>query len=115
MPIELYADGTQTTTVGTEHFLSSPNVVGVFELRLDLTPLANGDVLEVRCYGIVRTGLTPRVHLFEIFTDAQPVDARGVVFEPMTSVHAETNALRFSITQTRGSPRAIPWSVVRHS
>lgn len=112
-----HASGTQTCTVGTEHFLTSPNVVGVFELLLDLNAMANGDVLEARAYKMVLTGGTSRVVLFDVFCDAQPAD-RKVVFafsEPVSNELTDTNAVRFSIKQTRGTGRDIPWKVLRHS
>lgn len=41
-----FADGSQTCVINTEHFVSSPNVAGVFHMEYDLSALAAGDVLE---------------------------------------------------------------------
>jgi hypothetical protein len=113
--VSAHASGTQTCTIDTEHFLASPNVAGVFELVLDLNALANGDVLEVRAYQMTLTGGTARVALFAVFADAQPPDVKIAVSEPLSNELAESNALRYSIKQTRGTGRAIPWKVLRHS
>jgi hypothetical protein len=113
--VSAHASGTQTCTIDTEHFLASPNVAGVFELVLDLNALANGDVLEVRAYQMTLTGGTARVALFAVFADAQPPDVKIAVSEPLSNELAESNALRYSIKQVRGTGRAIPWKVLRHS
>jgi hypothetical protein len=113
--VSAHASGTQTCTIDTEHFLASPNVAGVFELVLDLNALANGDVLEVRAYQMTLTGGTARVALFAVFADAQPPDVKIAVSEPLSNELTDTNALRFSIKQVRGTGRAIPWKVLRHS
>jgi hypothetical protein len=115
MAVTAHASGTQTCTIGTEHFLSSPNVAGVFELLLDLNALAAGDVLEVRAYKMVLTGGTSRVALFQVFIDAQPDDGKVAISEPVSNELTDTNAVRFSIKQTRGTGRSIPWVVLKHA
>lgn len=115
MAVTAYASGTQTCTIGTEHFLSSPNVAGVFELVLDLNAMADGDVLEARVYQMVLTGGTTRVVLYEAFFDAQPGDGKIALSEPISNELTDTNATRFSIKQVRGTGRAIPWKVLKHA
>lgn len=111
MSIVTYASGTQTAVIGTEHFLSSPNVAGKFRLLLDLNTLAANDVLEVRAYKIVGAGGQVRVAWVEVFYGAQPTNALVVLSEWMSNVLTDTNAVRFSVTQAFGTGRAIPWSV----
>lgn len=115
MAVSAHASGTQTCTVGTEHFLSSPNVAGVFELVLDLNALTDGDLLEARGYQMVLTSGTARVALFQVFADAQPADGKIAISEPLSNELTDTNALRFSIKQVRGTGRAIPWKVLKHA
>lgn len=115
MAVTAHASGTQTATIGTEHFLTSPNVAGVFELVLDLNAMATGDVLEVRGYQMTLTAGTARVALAQTFFDAQPADGKIAVSEPLSNELTDTNALRFSIKQTRGTGRSIPWKVLKHA
>jgi hypothetical protein len=115
MAVTAYASGTQSCTIGTEHFLSSPNVAGVFELVLDLNALANGDLLEIRGYQMTLTGGTERVALFQIVADAQPADTKTWPSEPLSNELTDTNSLRFSIKQVRGTGRSIPWKVLKHA
>ncbi len=115
MAVTSHASGTQTCTIGTEHFLTSPNVAGVFELLLDLNALANGDVLEMRAYKMVLTGGTERVVLQDTVFDAQSADNRIWLSEPVSNELTDTNAVRFSIKQIRGTGRSIPWKVLKHA
>ncbi len=107
-----FADGSQTCVINTEHFVSSPNVAGVFHMEYDLSALAAGDVLEVRVYKKIRAGGTAReCHPTQTYYGVQPA---GLVHEmtlPVSNVLAETDAVRFSIRQTAGTGRAIPWNV----
>ena len=114
MAVTSFASGTQTCTINTEYFLSSPNEAGVYELELDLNALANGDVLEVRIYNMVLTAETSRVMLFYPFHDAQP-EPKIAISEPISNDLTDTNALRFSIKQTAGTGRSIPWKVLKHA
>ena len=111
MAVTTFGSGTQSTTVTTEHFLSSPNEAGVFQLVLDLVNLASGDFLEIRCYQMTLTGGTARVADIQTVQGAQPTDGLIWRSEPMVNDLAETNGLRFSIKQTLGSTRNIPWKV----
>lgn len=113
MTITTFASGTQSTSVGTEHFVSSPNEAGVFQLVLDLVNLASGDYLEIRDYKMVLTGGTARGHDVQTVADAQPADNLIWKSEPVVNDLAETNGCRFSIKQTLGSSRSIPWSVIK--
>jgi len=111
MAATAYASGTQTCTVTTEHFLSSPNVAGVYTLNLDTNALAAGDILEVRLYKMVLTGGTARVAYVDAYAGAQPTDDKIKISVPLATGLSETNGLRFSITQTAGTGRNIPWSL----
>lgn len=106
-----YASGTQTCTVTTEHFLSSPNAQGGFSLALDLNALVANDVLEVRVYGMGIAGGTSRQLDFMAYYGAQSpniIVVSSVFWNSLT----DTNALRFSIKQTFGTSRDIPWRVI---
>jgi hypothetical protein len=108
------ATGSQTCVIGTEHFLTNPNVAGVFHLELDLSAMAAGDVLEVRVYKIIVTAGTSRVCLTPmVFSGAQVEGDVHSFTIPVSNVLTDTNSVRFSIKQTVGTGRAIPWHVHR--
>ena len=115
MAVTAHASGTQTATISTEHFLSSPNVAGTFVLVVDANAMAAGDVLELRVYQMVLTGGTARVAYFARFMDAQPADDLIKISVPVSNDLAEANALRFSLKQTAGTGRSFPWKVLAHS
>lgn len=111
MSVIVYASGTQTAVIGTEHFLSSPNVAGQFRLFLDLSVLLANDVLEVRAYKMVLAGGTSRQVWVGVFYGVQPAYSLVYLTDWLSNVLTDANAARFSITQTFGTGRAIPWSV----
>jgi hypothetical protein len=115
MAVTAHASGTQTATVTTEHFLSSPNVAGTFTLHVDTVNMAAGDVLELRIYQMVLTGGTQRVAYFARYDGAQPTDDLIKISVPISNELTDTNALRFSLTQTTGTGRNYPWKVLRYA
>ena len=72
MPVSAYASGTQSATVTTEHFLTSPNVAGHYTLHVDTVNMVAGDTLEIRVYQMVLTGGTARVAYLGVFTARNP-------------------------------------------
>lgn len=115
MAVTAYASGSQACTVTTEHFLSSPNVAGTFTLHVDLQPAVALDVFELRVYQMILTGGTTRVVYFARYDDAQSADDLIKISVPISNELTDTNALRFSIKQTRGTSRTIPWKVLLYS
>lgn len=110
-----YASGTQTASIGTEHFLSSPNAVGDFQLKLDLSNMAAGDILEIRAYEMTITGGTTRPVWFYAFYGVQPDFAQISISEWMANSLTDTNAVRFSIKQTFGTGRGYAWNVIQRN
>ncbi len=115
LKIQAHATGTQTATVTTEHFLSSPNVAGAFMLVVDMINMAANDVVELRAYQMVLTGGTARVVYFMAYYGAQATDEMITVSDIVYNELAETNAVRFSLKQTFGTGRAFPWKVLKHA
>lgn len=112
MSVSTFASGTQSASVGTEHFVSSPNEVGIYIYYVDLVNMAAGDAVELRSYHMVITGGAQRVVLMEAFQGAQPADALifwTVIINDLT----DTNAVRFSLKQTLGTSRNFPYSVIK--
>lgn len=112
MAVTLFASGTQSATVTTEHFLSSPNVAGLFVLQVDLVNMVAGDVVELRAYKMVLTGGTTRVTYFAQFAGPQATNALIAISAEMANTLTDTNAVRFSLTQTFGTSRNFPWAVI---
>lgn len=114
MSVTSYAHGTQSATIGGEDFLSSPNVAGTFTLHVDAVNMAAGDTLELRVYQIVLTGGTARVAYYARWDGAQPVDDRIKISVPISNELTDTNSLRFSLSQMRGTQRSFPWKVLTY-
>lgn len=114
MAVTAFATGTTTPVVGTENFLSSPNVAGVYTFHIDTVNMVAGDVLQVRIYQIIITGGTTRVAYISSYYGAQPVDDVIKISVPIGNDLTDTNSLRFSITQTFGTARAFPWKVLSY-
>lgn len=111
--VTAYASGTQTTVVGTEHFLSSPNVPGIFVFHIDLAPMLAGDVVELRVYQIVLTGGTTKPVFFQSYQGVQSPDDLIKLSDQIANELTDTNSLRFSIKQTFGSTRNFPWKLLK--
>lgn len=114
MTVSLYASGTQTATIGTEHFVSSPNAAGVYTFHVDMNAMVSGDVLEVRVYQMVLTAGTQRVLQYYYFSGAQPTDGKILVTDPLGNDLTDVNSLRFSLKQTAGTGRSFPWKVLTY-
>lgn len=119
MAVTAYASGTQTATLTTEHFLSSPNVAGTFTLHVDLSNMAVGDILELRVYQMILTGGTSRVAYYARFEGPQPASGGLIaVSVPISNELTDTNALRFSLQQNRisgGTGRDYAWKVLKYA
>ena len=111
MAITTYASGSQAATVTTEHFLSSPNVPGRFRLTIDKNAMVAGDVLELRVYKMTITAGTSRPFWLDAVYGV-PATNDQLMFSPwIENVLTDTNALRFSITQSFGTSRTFPYTV----
>lgn len=115
MAVTAYASGSQAATVPTEHFLSSPNVAGTFTLHVDTSVMQAGDVLELRVYQMVLTGGTQRVAYYARYVGVQPADDLIKISVPISNELTDTNSLRFSLNQTKGTSRTYPWKVLRYA
>lgn len=113
MAVTAHASGTQSATVTTEHFLTSPNVAGTFQLVVDLSNMVAGDIVELRVYQMVLTGGTQRVLYMQRYEGAQPTDALIVNSIPVSNELTDTNSLRFSLTQVKGTSRNFAWKVLK--
>lgn len=115
MAVTAFASGTQTATVTTEHFLSSPNEAGTFTLHVDTNAMVAGDSLELRIYQMVLTGGTQRVAYYQRYDGPQPADDKIKISVPISNELTDTNSLRFSLKQTVGTSRDFPWKVLKYA
>jgi hypothetical protein len=115
MAVTAYASGTQSATVTTEHFLSSPNIAGTFTLHVDTVNMVSGDVVELRAYQMVLTGGTQRVAYYTRIEGLQPTDDIIKISVPISNELTDTNSLRFSLKQTEGTSRNFPWKVLKYA
>jgi hypothetical protein len=115
MAVTAFASGTRAATVGTEHFESSPNVAGTFTFHVDTVNMVAGDILELRVYQMILTGGTQRVAYVQRYEGAQPADDLIKISVPISNELTDTNSLRFSITQVKGTSRNFPWKVLKYA
>jgi len=108
--------GTQSGThsVVSETSLVDINVAGTFTLHIDTINLAAGDCLEVRIYQIILTGGTRRVCYYQRYDGAQSADDMIKISVPISNELTDTASLRFTLKQTFGTARAIPWKVLKY-
>lgn len=102
------ASGSQTCTISTEHTLATVTAAGTYQLALDLAELvdaATPDILTVRLYTKCRSSDTERLSESWEFIGAQ--GKPNWRSNPELSPHH----VRFTITQSQGTGRAIPWAV----
>jgi hypothetical protein len=101
-------EGTQTATIGTEHFLGNdPKTTStVAQVIIDLSNMAAGDITEIRIYRAARPGGTPRV--VEVWT-AVGAQGRPIFVSPPIIFTANW---RVSLKQTAGTGRSYDWSIV---
>lgn len=100
------SDGSQTCTIDTEHTLATITTAGNFLLTLDCDALALGDTLWVRTKLKVRSTGTTRT-LYQ--TALSNVQATPVAVTPPI---ASLNEIVFTIEQTDGTGRTIPWEII---
>jgi N-glycosylase/DNA lyase len=106
MAISSIAHGSQTATVDTEHALSTQTTAGVYILVVDMSNLANGDVVVLRIK-------VKAVH-----------DGSSILAYMATFAHAQIEPAKFSVPvpvdteivctleQTDGTGRAFPWNLL---
>lgn len=98
----------QVCTLDAEHTLASETTDGTYVLLLDTSERTASDTLIVRAYMKVRSGGTSRVVLEQTLSD-EPTPEVIFLSDPLPIIHEVV----FTIEQTDGVGRTIPWSVVR--
>lgn len=106
-------NGTQTAVIGTEHTLANSAAAGVYVLKVDLTNLVAGDILELRMKTIILTGGTPIGCFVGVFSDAQSVDELAALSPPIPTALADSGAVRATLKQVLGTGRAFKWEFIK--
>lgn len=101
-------NGTQAATLDTEHTLGSEETTDAYyQLLVDTSAMANGDVLVLRAKVKVKTAGTARLVARATFRDAQEQPAALSI--PIPNIYG----LTFTLEQTDGTGRSYDWSILR--
>lgn len=100
--------GSQAATVGTLHTLGTEETIdGYYQLVVDVSVLAAGDVLELSAELKVTSVGAARVCAIASFRDVQTEAATFSV--PIPNIYG----LTFKLKQTAGTGRTFDWSILR--
>ena len=98
--------GTQAATISTEHDLATIADAGTYVLVVDLSNLANGDVVTLRAKTkLAGAGDTEKQAFSATFANAQ-TDVQQYSI-PVQSPHS----LTFTLEQRAGTGRSFPWAI----
>jgi hypothetical protein len=103
------SSGTQTTTVTTEHVVGSPTAAGYYQFEVDLSPMLNGDTVELRVKVPALNAGTKRTVFMGTYKNAQGADNAIAISPPVPVIDASD----FTIKQTEGSTRDLPWAIIK--
>lgn len=101
----------QTLNITSEFVLADTSAAGSYVASVDTNLMAAGDILELRLYEMVLTSGTRRVAYYARFDGAQPTDDQIKISVPISTALTDTGAIRFTITQTKGTAHAYPWNL----
>lgn len=105
MAASVVSAGSQTAVITTEHTLLDTSTAGTYELVVELTNLAAGDILELRVYDKVNAG---SYALHEIASYGPIPPARKV---KRAFALLAPRGMKFTLKQVAGTGRAFPWEV----
>lgn len=101
------ASGTQTAQIGTEHQLSLQTGVGIYVLVVDTNNMAAGDSLTLKIKTKAIGGGNSRLAYAMTYADLQAEPNKYSVPVPIN------NEVVVTLTQTAGTARTFPWSLLR--
>ena len=114
MAVTAFASGTQTASIGTEHFVSDVNQTGVYVFEVSLKNMVDGDIIVVRAYKTLLTTVAEELVAEEFFYGAQHVPYVKLD-SPDSNELTDTESIRYSIQQTHGTGRNFDWKVLKHA
>lgn len=100
------ASGTQSATVGTEHTLTSQTVFRVYQLQVDFSALAAGELAEIRIKTKVLSG--------SALNTVKLAAIQGGSTQPVFVSFPLASDIQFDATikQINGTGRTFPWKVI---
>lgn len=107
MALSTVGSGTQSCTVTTEHTLDTETTAGTYLAEFNLTNAVNGDAFRIRVYNKVLTGDTA-----EVIFDCMYANDQGANCIITTPPWVSMFSTSISITQTTGTSRNVPWSLI---
>ena len=107
MAVTSVGSGTQTATIDTEHTLDTETTAGVYVLVVDVSNMANGDVVTLRLKTKYATGGTSRLAFEATYAHAQ---AMPNIYSPPVPVDTEIVA---TLEQTDGTGRDFYWNLLK--
>jgi hypothetical protein len=110
----LFASGTQTAVINTEHVLSDVNVAGTYIIEINTVNMAANDVVEFRIYTVTLTGGTRRVAYFTTYYGVQPVDDIQKISLPIGNDLTDATSVEFTLKQTFGTGRNFDWKILQY-
>lgn len=100
------ANGTQTAVISTEHTLSTQTGAKSYRLKVNLSNLTNGDIVELRAKSKVLTGGSEALLWYAAFSN---VPANPVVMSPEIP---SDYSLTVTLKQTAGTGRQFEWELM---
>ncbi len=110
MAISETDSGTNVLVIGAETTLNTvtPNTTdGVYQLLVDVSNLAAGDVLEIRIKEKAKSGGTQRTIFTSVLSNAQGTDSAAWASPSLILMHGWDMTLK----QTAGTGRSFDWSI----
>lgn len=104
----LKSSGTQTATVGTEHYLLSTSDNGTYILIVNVKNMIAGDTTELRLYLSTTDGAQADVCYYGKLQGAQGSDASVYISVPLPSY----SGCSFTLKQTAGTSRQFQWQIL---
>ena len=105
MAVSESTSGTKSVTLDTEHSLATITTAGLYQFVIDLSKMANGDIIDVTIKTKVLTGSTAAIAYTATFAHAQgqPNQHSLPIMVPYS--------VEFLIEQTDGTARSYDWAV----
>jgi hypothetical protein len=108
MALTTEASGTQTCVIATEHTLATDTDAKSFVAMFNFTNAAAGDAFRIRISAKVLTGDTAAV-AFDRVVAWPGLAAEPIVYSPPIP---SAFSITVTLTQTDGTGRAVPWSLL---
>lgn len=111
MAVASKVSGAQLAVITTEHDLATITDPGAYSLKTDLSALTATDTVEIRVYTKVRSEDSEKLE--KIWTISGILTSLAGAEQVIASYPFVTDChLRFTLKQTEGTGRTIPWNIL---